>query len=217
MPRPKDDTLRARLIDAATCAFADRGYAATTIVEIGAEAAVTKGGVYLHFRSKEQLFFAAVDHWRGQLRAALDAAVLGAANQNGAGALAGCLRCYLEFHFSAPHGSRLLRVLATELAGRMTAELRGDARFELRNLRARLRELVQRGVHDGSLFAGDAAFTAFLLVALVEGVLQQWLTAPIDAAPFCDAAALVEGMLRHHVSGVLRPGEPTMSDFRGAF
>lgn len=51
---------RAAILQAARSAFAERGYAKTTIREIARRAGVTHGLVIRHFGSKEQLFLAAV-------------------------------------------------------------------------------------------------------------------------------------------------------------
>jgi AcrR family transcriptional regulator len=51
-------TTRAALVAAARRLFGDRGFAATSLDEIVAEATVTKGALYHHFRGKEDLFAA---------------------------------------------------------------------------------------------------------------------------------------------------------------
>lgn len=45
-----------RILDAAASLIAHYGYDKTTVEEIARSASVSKGAVYLHFRSKEQLF-----------------------------------------------------------------------------------------------------------------------------------------------------------------
>ena len=105
MARPVDQTLRLRLIEAATDEFAARGYAAATMTHIGDAAGVTKGGVYFHFRNKESLFFAAVDHWRGRLRAALRATRVDPARSSAA-RLRAYLAAHLDFHFRHPQAGR---------------------------------------------------------------------------------------------------------------
>lgn len=50
---------RQRLIDEADRLFRERGYAATSIEQIAAAAGVTKGAVYGHFASKEDLLLSA--------------------------------------------------------------------------------------------------------------------------------------------------------------
>lgn len=58
MPEPKQDrAIRTRhtILMAAATVFEERGYQAATISEILTTANVTKGALYFHFRSKEQL------------------------------------------------------------------------------------------------------------------------------------------------------------------
>jgi len=204
MARRLDPTLRERLLVAATEAFAEQGFGGATMTAVGERAGVTKGGVYFHFRSKEQLFFAALDHWRHRLRGAVpgpDDALDGAAD------LRRAVAAYLGFHFAEPAAGRLLRVLAVELRDRFTAALRGDARQEHAWLRARLRDSFARGHRDGSLFAGDPVFAALLVAGAVHGVLEQWLAAPQDVEPFCDPDALAEALVRPFATGAAGPAE----------
>jgi AcrR family transcriptional regulator len=199
LSRPLDPTLPPRLIAAATALFAERGFADTSMDAVGGRAGVTKGGVYFHFRSKEALFFAAVDHWRRALRSEL--AALDRSGLSGAGLLQRTLAGWLGFHFERPDAARVLRVLAAELRGRFTAALREDARDEQRALRARLREALTRGGRDGSLFAGDPALAAFLLAGALEGFVGQWLTSPQDAEPFRDPDALATALCAPYRTG----------------
>jgi TetR/AcrR family transcriptional repressor of nem operon len=54
---------RRKLLDAAVSLIRAKGYAATTIDELCARAAVAKGSFFHHFRDKEALAVAAADHW----------------------------------------------------------------------------------------------------------------------------------------------------------
>lgn len=203
MARSRDPELRERLLAAATAAFAERGYAGATLDDIGARAGVTKGGVYFHFRGKEDLFFAVLDHWRAVRRRRLSVAMVGP--EGAAAALRGFLAAYLAFHFQEPEATHLLRVLTTELRGRFTARLREDDRQEQRWLRASLRELLVQGARDGTLFADDPAAVAFQLAATVTGVLEQWHTSPVDVAPFCQERQLAHELVHRWSTGA-RPG-----------
>lgn len=209
MSRPIDPTLRDRLIEGATALFAERGFAETSMELVGTRTGVTKGGVYFHFRSKEALFFAAVDHGRAALRASLPPADA-PDGTSGAALLQRTVAAWLGFHFERPDTARVLRVLAAELRGRFTAALRQDARDEQRALRARLRAALSRGGQDGSLFAGDPALAAFLIAGAVEGFVGQWLTSPQDAEPFQDADALAEAICAPYATGArVSAGRPT--------
>jgi TetR/AcrR family transcriptional repressor of nem operon len=54
---------REKLVDAATSVIRQKGYAATSVDELCAEAGVTKGAFFHHFPSKDTLAVAAADHW----------------------------------------------------------------------------------------------------------------------------------------------------------
>lgn len=52
-----------RILDAALCVIRSKGYSATTVDELCAEAGVTKGAFFHHFKSKEDLAVTAANHW----------------------------------------------------------------------------------------------------------------------------------------------------------
>jgi AcrR family transcriptional regulator len=212
MSRPIDRALESRLIDAATEWFAASGFAGTRMEEVGRSAGVTKGGVYFHFRSKEALFFAVVDHWREALRRTV---VVGTAG-TGADELEGVLGGWLRFHADHPAAARILRVLAAELRAGFTAGLRDDAQAELRAFRARVRECLHRGGRDGTLDCGDPALTAFLLVGAAEGCVTQWLAAPAEAGAFRSPEALAEALVAPYRTG-FHGGFVTTDDPGSAF
>ena len=54
---------KTRLLDAALQVVRAKGYAATRIEDLCAEAGVTKGSFFHHFKSKDDLMLAAVAHW----------------------------------------------------------------------------------------------------------------------------------------------------------
>lgn len=54
---------RTKLLDAALKVVRSKGYTATRIEDLCAEAGVTKGSFFHHFKSKDDLALAAVGHW----------------------------------------------------------------------------------------------------------------------------------------------------------
>lgn len=66
MPRPRGPA-RDQLLEAAQHLLLERGYEATALDEVCAAAQVTKGGLFYHFESKEQLAAAAIERFYGQL------------------------------------------------------------------------------------------------------------------------------------------------------
>lgn len=88
------EATRRALLDSAARLFAEKGFTATSLDEVAAEARVTKGAVYHHFTNKQALFEAVADEAEAEVAAALVTAAVAAANA-WEGAVAG-LDCFLE-------------------------------------------------------------------------------------------------------------------------
>ncbi|MCS7170112.1 MAG: TetR/AcrR family transcriptional regulator, partial [Candidatus Kapabacteria bacterium] len=71
MARNDRDAKRHRLLEAAAELFAHKGYHATRVGEIAQQAGVAKGTVYEYFATKEELFYALLDHWLTQFESEL--------------------------------------------------------------------------------------------------------------------------------------------------
>ena len=216
MARPKNQTLRPSLIQAASRIFAEQGFAAAAMTAVGERAGVTKGGVYFHFASKEELFFAVLDHWRGALRAAVQRA--DRPGRPAAQRLRARLAAWLEFHFTYPVAARVQAVLGSELEGRFSAQLRDDQRAQARLLRQELRGLLSEGLADGSLTVVDPALAGFLLAASLEGIVAERLRGGGVGELFLDAEALADALLAPYRTGLRHdhaalPGESFQPPF----
>src|SRR6266550_591572 len=62
MLQPRHES-KTRLLDATLRVVRSKGYTATRIEDVCAEAGLTKGSFFHHFRSKEDLALSAVAHW----------------------------------------------------------------------------------------------------------------------------------------------------------
>jgi TetR/AcrR family transcriptional repressor of nem operon len=72
--RPAVASARQKLLDAALTVIRTKGYAATTIDELCAEAGVAKGSFFHHFKNKEALGVAAAEYWSEMTGALFEAA-----------------------------------------------------------------------------------------------------------------------------------------------
>lgn len=72
--KPADER-RAMILTAARTCFLRNGYAQTRMDEIAREAGLSKGGVYFHFQSKDEIFEALHIEHQEQLRQGVDALV----------------------------------------------------------------------------------------------------------------------------------------------
>jgi AcrR family transcriptional regulator len=94
---------RAQILHAAARAFADGGFAATSMDDVAAAAGVTKLIVYRHFESKEELYGAVLDSVSARMADGWRAAAGQVPLVRGA-----TVRAFLQVAREDPHGYRLL-------------------------------------------------------------------------------------------------------------
>ncbi len=108
--RPDDAVLAARrrgqILDVATPLFAKRGFPNTDLQVVADELRVGKGTIYRYFKSKEDLFLAAVDRGMKRLRERIDAEVAGAIDP--LEQIERAIRSYLAFFDASPEIVELL-------------------------------------------------------------------------------------------------------------
>ena len=74
VPGYKDEAKR-RIVSVALDVFAEKGYDQTTMEDIGNRLGVSKGALYLYFKSKEELFRAITEQAQHQLREVINDSV----------------------------------------------------------------------------------------------------------------------------------------------
>jgi len=188
------------ILAAALTSFAARGFAATRLEDVAARAGISKGTLYLYFKSKEELFEAVVRTRLLPNLARIEA---------------------LAASFEGPSAALLERLLLT-IAGVVDSEVgaipklviaeAGNfpelARFYLdevvrRGLRL-IGVILRRGIERGEFRPVDVDHAVFCVIApLLIAALWKNSLEPHDHAPL-DAAALV----RAHLDLLLRGLEP---------
>jgi len=158
--RSRSDATRTRLLEAATAAFADRGFHGTTTRDIASAAGMSPAAMYVYHRSKEELLYliSRAGHERTlRLMRRTIATTDGPVRQLAA----------VVHEFAADHarGQTTARVVNYELAA-----LDPRHREEIQALRhavaAEFRGLVQRGIDSGDFHVADAGMTASALMSL---------------------------------------------------
>ena len=156
---------REHLVDAAWRCLAHQAYSDLTVDDICAEAAVSKGGFYGYFDSKQDLLRELLQRESASLDAViadLSSAAIGAADR-----LRRFTRACLK---DAEDGARMqLRAdLAAAVGGdpAIAAALRESARAR----RSALRTWIEQGVSAGELRTVPANALASILLALVDGL-----------------------------------------------
>jgi AcrR family transcriptional regulator len=162
-----------RIVAAAVALFEQKGFAATTAVEIAARADVAEKTFYNHFSSKQTLIEELARHSLGRLREMLERAR----------AHPGSTADRLEDFFrraaeDAEQGSRgVARELILELV-RMS-QVDGMERERKRHLHDGFAALLRYGIERGDVDAGlDVDFFSELCVATYTGIVMNWVSAP---------------------------------------
>ncbi len=188
----------ARILDAAEELFALQGFVKTTIDEIASAAHVSKGLVYDHYESKEELLRAV---WARQVAAWMEATRVGV--KLAKGALADAIGDVLGVSVRHVRANPLLRRILAQDPGSLVPHQRDDVAAFARHYRDLLEPVLAYGVETGELRADlDVARTAelvwqihFTLIReLFVGLHKGWRA---DGDDLLDAAiALVVAGLR---------------------
>ena len=188
--KAQSEATAARVLATARRLFAERGYVAVGLEEVAAEAGVTRGAVYHHFRSRLGLFEAALAQVQRTVAEEVERAAAGETDPWRA-LEAGC-RAFLRAS-SAPGARRTMLLDAPAVLG-WNAWRQHDAENSARLLPGAVRELADAGE---LAVASPAAATALLSGAMNEAAL--WIAGTGDP----DAAREAEEVLGR-VLGALR-------------
>lgn len=179
MRRTKEEAARTRaaIVEAARRTFGRHGLAHATLDQVAAEAGVSKGAIYWHFRGKRGLFQAVREAVSLPLLDRADTALLDA----GAGPALGRVGDFLRGFLDAIEGDRRTReTLALlhyrcEYVGELAAEL-DVSRRNLRRLASALERAFEAARRDGSLNPRIAPRAASAhTLAFLTGLVRLWL------------------------------------------
>ncbi len=151
---------RARLLEAAVAAFAERGFHGTTTRDIAAAAGMSPAALYVHHRSKEELLFAISLAGHERTLAVVDRAV--AATTDVVERLGRVAEDFVRHHAESHTTARILNY---EL-GALSPEHRAEIEQLRHAISARVVAVIQDGADRGTFRPGDARMTAAALLSL---------------------------------------------------
>lgn len=192
---------RDAIIDVAQRSFLENGYAATTMSGIAATLGGSKGTLWNHFPSKEDLFAAVLVHATEAYHAGMMQIL------DSRGELEPTLRRFATDMLrmvTSPRSIALQRLIVTE-SGRFPEM--GAIFFETapKNTRTLLAQFLTRAMEEGRLRTADPALAARTLVTLIlSGCHQQMMWSQIDAP----TAEQIEADVDHAVDCFLRAYAP---------
>lgn len=190
----KDEQRKEQICQAATRCFLRRGFTATRLLDIAREAGMSKGGVYFHFRAKEDLVGEILARDARRFRARVEGYL-----EAGLGAediLVHILREHLVG--TMPEGgSAALAMMLVSLAPHSEA-----CRAALAHYTAALRDVYtmvcERGIRVGRFRDGDPAEHAEVVLGVVHGVAAAAVATgrPVDGDAAMKVARRVAALLR---------------------
>jgi TetR/AcrR family transcriptional regulator, acrAB operon repressor len=173
-----------RILDAAASVFAKRGFNEARMDDVATEAGVSKGGLYLHFKSKDDLFDAIVGHVVSRQSSRLVRA------KNEAGPVSARLLSYFDGYIDDLMSMERLYPVILEVYAR-AARHESLRRMLLRYVDTALPDLsalVAEGIASGEFSDADPDEVALQLYSLLEGLALFWALAP-DRLPMPETAA----------------------------
>lgn len=207
--KTKHEALETRetILDAAETLFLQRGVSHTSLQDIAAEAAVTRGAIYWHFKDKAELFDAMMK--RGtmpleegmSLHTAADPALTLTALRWG---LLNVL--YLTMHRERTRRVFEIAMHKVEYTGEMQP-LQARKLAAHRDWRLQNRASFAHAITLGQLPAGiDCDSAAIASVALVDGLLHQWI---MDPSSF-DLMAVGQAAVERFLDSLAHTGAPLL-------
>ncbi|HVW91959.1 MAG TPA: TetR/AcrR family transcriptional regulator [Devosia sp.] len=192
------------VLDAALKLFEEKGFAATRVEDIAARAGISKGAVYLYFRSKEHILEGLV---RRAVTPVADSALASLSAQQGdpRAILATVIRM-LGMRFSDPQVTAIPKILLREMAG--FPQLAQMYRAEIIDRVLPVAEaLIARGIAEGHLRPVDPELA---VRSIIGPIIAHLLLSELFGIRPADGLAmdrLVENHLKILFDGLAAPGE----------
>ena len=171
---PGADKRKQQILEAAMAVFARKGFDGASMDDIVRESGISKGGLYWHFKSKDDIIAAILRQFFDQEMADTEAIVA----QDGP---AGQRLLHLARHL-ADEMEKSFGLLPISLEFYAVAARRESVRAFLQDYydsyRATLQKLVEEGIENGEFRPVDAAGATTAIIAAFEGLILLWAIHP---------------------------------------
>ncbi|GAB3681057.1 TetR/AcrR family transcriptional regulator [Saccharopolyspora tripterygii] len=154
------DATRARLLQAAVIAFAEKGFHGTTTRDIASAAGMSPAALYVHHRSKEELLYLIAKDGHDVVLHLIREAI--ASSESPARALRNVVHNFSAHHARDHLKARVVNYELAALAPRHLAEIRGLRQA----IEDEIRRLVMRGLEAGDFDTDDPRIATAALLSL---------------------------------------------------
>ncbi|MEV6072244.1 TetR/AcrR family transcriptional regulator [Nocardia sp. NPDC052001] len=158
--RSRADDTRARLIDAAVIAFAERGFHGSTTRDVTSIAGLSTAAIYVHHRSKEELLYQISRVGHQDTLERVQSAI--ASSPDPTAQLITLMRDFAIHHARA---HTVARVINYELAA-LSPEHQREIKDIRHTIDTEVRTLIERGVTDGSFDNPNPHMAAVAILSL---------------------------------------------------
>ncbi len=166
-----DKALKKNLIaDAALACFLSSGYNCTTMDEIVKASGISKGGIYWHFKSKDEIFLYIIEkrlsEWNREFTSRLKS------EDSAKAALGKFVDLYLEViaaPFLALTHEFLLHIKDKEILNRACSHINNSNKNNI------IKNVIRDGITKGEFKALDPETAANIFIGTFEGIGVQWL------------------------------------------
>lgn len=166
MRQRNDDQRKQQIREAATRCFVRRGYAQTRLLDIAKEAGLSKGGVYFHYRAKEQLFHDILENLSKSLQERWNFDP--AAEQPADRTLGRLVLAHLRTMQDHPDEVRLHNLLVAMAV--QDPAFRQKLEEVTQIMRGLYAGIIERGMKEGVFIADDPNTAAVSVLALINGL-----------------------------------------------
>jgi AcrR family transcriptional regulator len=163
------EATRERILEAAEQLFAEKGFYETAMDEIVETAKVSKGGVYFHFPSKEELYFTLLDRLADALQREVEQEISG--RRGAVEKVQGALEVVLK---NLASKRRLAQIILRQGYGLGPSFER--KRLEIYSRFAQLiKENLDSAIAEGSIPAIDTEVTAYAWLGAINELVLRWV------------------------------------------
>jgi len=177
------------ILAAARQAFIEQGYAQASMRAIAREAGTSVGGLYLHFKNKEELYETLQREWMDQLNRATLAALRDCRDPGEA--IASFIAASIEF---AGKHREMIHLMGRELGMSFSGAL---VQGYLRERRRLIADIIDKGIAAGTFRSCDSAEAARIIFNVLRGFIFSMV---VDA----EALFSPEGCIDLILNGLVR-------------
>jgi AcrR family transcriptional regulator len=165
----KKSSTRYRILNAAINIFSQKGYYNTRVDEIVEAAETSKGGVYFHFPSKQDIFFGLIDEFADILETRISEAISkeDSGIQRVDAALVTCMETFQEYR-------ELAKIFLVQAMGLGMAFEEKQQEIHDRFMRI-VKQHLDDAIHDGDIASIDTEIAAYAWMGALNEVVIRWL------------------------------------------